>query len=334
METIEASKDKGPENVYRFLSRAGFLDTLADDQSFQEWMGHLSFEDFEANLTRLNGLMRQIRVKDRRMDGQNVQISNELMGTSYLPPKAEDKEELLRKSFEGAKNMPLKDAGLLLYLSLQAIHPFADGNGRTGRLLYLLMEEKSAAQPADKKEILDFLEHDGDSGPGREAFTNKVRPPEEIYRAIEYVLARDVLGEKITEKFNRIYSGLQLGTIEDFTNAKLPDDVKERLKYFMSEGGGGAFSFRNIVLTKYLQDRGLMQKYATEDVERKLLRFDGQKILEDMTEPDAQAIITEDLELKKRFVEKLIDVITNSEVYKFTDGRTVKDHFYRQDMPE
>lgn len=265
------------------------------------------------------------------MDGENVQISNELMGTSYLAPRSEDKEELLKKSFEAAKSLSAKDAGLLLYLSLQAIHPFVDGNGRTGRLMYLLLERKNASQPIDKKEIVDFLEHDEDSGPGRESFTQKVKPPEDIYHAVEHLLASDVLGSEITNKFSRLFSGLQSGVIEDFTNEKIPDELKERLKYFMSEGGGGAFPFRNIVLTKYLQEHGLLGKYATEDTEKKLLRLDGQRLLEDVSEADAKKIITTDLNLKKLFVEKIIDIIANSEKYKFADGKTVKDRLYHED---
>lgn len=322
-------KDIGPQKIYQFLSRTGFLNIVADEEKLHQWMEAQSFSDFEDHLVRINGLVRQVRIKDRRIDGERVSIQNQFDDVSYLPPEASDKRELLEKTFEQAKKLPEKDAGLLLYYSVQAIHPFVDGNGRTGRLLYLLLERGSAKQAVSKQELEDFLMHDGESGPGRESFAERVMSPERVYPVIEQLLASDVLGREVTDKFRRTYSALQGGTIEALTNQRLSADTKERLERQMSEGGGGTYAFRNIVLLRYIQDKGLYEKYATEEIEKKLLRFDGQRILEDVSEEEAKEIMALDVALKRQFVEKLIDVIANAQKYQMSRGGALKDRFYK-----
>ncbi len=331
MEVIQKGgleKDTGPQKVYQFLSRTGFLDTVADEEKLRQWMEWLSFQDFEDHLVRINGLVRQVRIKDRRVDGESVSIQTQFDDVSYIPPQASDKRGLLEKSFEQAKTLPEKDAGLLLYFALQAIHPFVDGNGRTGRLLYLLLEKGSAKQAVGKDELENFLIHDGDSGPGRESFTQKVRSPEQVYSEVEKLLASDVLGPEITDKFKRVFSGLQSGTIESFTNKKLSEETKTTLTRLMSEGGGGNFAFRNIVLLKYLKDNGLFEADTIEDESRQLLRFDGNKILENLSEEEANEIMAMHANLKKQFVEKLIDIISDAQKYQMSSGGSLKDHLY------
>lgn len=331
---IGIEKDIGPQKVYQFLSRTGFLDTVADEEKLHQWMEGLDFKDFEDHLVRINGLVRQVQMKDRRVDGENVSIQNQFEDVSYLPPQTDDKKALLEKSFEQAKNLPEKDAGLLLYYSLQTIHPFVDGNGRTGRLLYLLLEKGSTKQTVSKEELEDFLTHDGDSGPGRDGFTEKVRSPEQVYPVVEQLLASDVLGREITDTLKRTYSGLQGGTIEALTNQKLSEQTKAKLERLMSEGGSGNFDFRNTVLLKFLQNKGLYEKSTTKDSERKLLKFDGQQLLEDLSEDEANEIITMYADLKKKFVEKLIDIISNAQKYQMQNGQLLKDQFYKNTNQE
>ena len=321
-------RDKGPQKIYQFLSRTGFLQVAGDRGRFSEWMENLSFEEFEKHLFRLNGLVREMSIKERGKDDEGVSVKNQFDDISYLPPRKGDKRALLEKSFTAAKTLPEKDAGLLLYYTLQAVHPFGDGNGRTGRLLYMILEKGELGERLTSQELSDFLAHDGESGPGRQKFTQKVRSPEEVYRAVEQLFAADVLGKNITSKFKRIYSGLQSGTIESVENNNLSSDLKQELERLMSEGGGGAYPFRNIILLKYLQSRDQLEKYGTEDEQQELLRFDGQKLLEGLSESDASEIIEMDLGLKQTFVEKLIDIIANAEKYQMAKGGTLKDHFY------
>jgi hypothetical protein len=84
----------------------------------------------------------------------------------------------------------------------------------------------------------------------------------------------------------------------------------------MSEGGGGAFPFRDIVLVKYLQSRGLLERYTVRADKENVLRFDGKKVLETLSEEDALEIIGMDLRLKKLFVDTLLDTVADTEKFK------------------
>jgi Fic family protein len=60
-----------------------------------------------------------------------------IAGTGFVPPGSQRFPELIPKAFELASRMgihPVLQAAELHY-NLAAIHPFADGNGRTARLL-------------------------------------------------------------------------------------------------------------------------------------------------------------------------------------------------------
>lgn len=59
---------------------------------------------------------------------------------------------------------PVPESGFDAHCRLVAIHPFADGNGRTARLLMNLLLLRGgyppvAVRPEDRKDYLDALEH-------------------------------------------------------------------------------------------------------------------------------------------------------------------------------
>lgn len=322
----ELSKDKGPEKVHKFLARTGFLKMLSNEEKFKQWFFKQEYSDFKDYLVRLNGLVRDIPIKERNIDGENVSIGNEMMGNEYLPPHQEDKDLLLQKAFEGAKKLPRKDAGLLLYYALQAVHPFSDGNGRTGRLLHTLLEKNDSGADVTSDELEELLIHDGDTGSGRESFANKIKQPEDVYEIINYLIATDEFGIDFTRKFKLVSSSLQGGQIESYNNENVSKDTKAKLDRLMSEGGGGRYAFRNTVLLKYLQSNDLTDEYVNEYEEKKILVLDGPKILRNLSEKNAEEIIGLDIDLKKKFVEKLFDVIINPEKYKVgEEDKTMKD---------
>jgi len=70
----------------------------------------------------------------RGMTSINVEFgSPTYKSVEYLPPNPEDKDDLLREVFNACQSIyNPKDIALLAYLGIQTIHPFLDGNGRTG----------------------------------------------------------------------------------------------------------------------------------------------------------------------------------------------------------
>jgi len=89
-----------------------------------------------------NTLM-QIRGQDFRSD-QNAIINQKTNKIVFVPPKAADIPELMRnwESYVNLKSDNLKDDPLIraaiAHYQFESIHPFTDGNGRTGRILMVL----------------------------------------------------------------------------------------------------------------------------------------------------------------------------------------------------
>lgn len=108
----------------------------------------------------------------RRIAGSNVVFPN--------PAKIPTLMESLGSDLSTAGPEP--SAAFDGHYRLTAIHPFADGNGRTARLLMNLMLLRAgyppvAVRPADRKEYLDRLEHasnTGDLGPFQELLHHRL----------------------------------------------------------------------------------------------------------------------------------------------------------------
>jgi len=76
-----------------------------------------------------------------------------------LPPSFEQKEGLMREVFEAFKQIPdNEDRALLIYYAIQAIHPYSEGNGRTGRLLHEIISGDSGELTEVK--LSKLLDHD------------------------------------------------------------------------------------------------------------------------------------------------------------------------------
>lgn len=77
-----------------------------------------------------------------------VNILNGIEEIAYTPPQAKDVERYIEDLFEWVKTNnlhPIIKAGIFHY-QFESIHPFVDGNGRTGRLLTLLNLYQSGFQ--------------------------------------------------------------------------------------------------------------------------------------------------------------------------------------------
>jgi len=72
-----------------------------------------------------------------------------------LPPAHQDKEMLLQQAFEAAKDLDGEDASYLLPAVINSVHLFVDGNGRTSRIMHLLLgAETKEAFDAELKKAL------------------------------------------------------------------------------------------------------------------------------------------------------------------------------------
>ncbi len=125
----------------------------------------------ETVIKQIHTLVLMDRPEDR---GIYRRIPVRIMGAYHTPPEpvlVPEKMEKLVKEFTNTKMHPIESAALF-HLKFEGIHPFVDGNGRTGRLILNLFLMQNGYPPinvkfSDRKryyEAFDVYYRDGDTG--------------------------------------------------------------------------------------------------------------------------------------------------------------------------
>lgn len=324
------------KKVFEFLDRTKFLDVRKSDEQFDEWLQKLSYEDYTNYLSRLNGILREVPIKKRAVDGSGVEVSFGMEGDiSYLPPSAEQKDGLMRESFAALKQIPdNEDRALLTYYALQAIHPYSDGNGRTGRLLHEIISEKGKDLTEEKlSEMLDHNKegHSG-NGQGRDIFAEKVLEPKKAYYYINREIAKDFLGGNFLDEYGEIYysGSVGMGNVPENINIRKQEkDVAEKI---IGENEVDNFSFAGLSILKLLQENGklISCRYEItrlvhdsivipEDIGKKVLAINNKKFESELTEEDVKRLIEIHKDIKIRFIREIIDIFKNPDKHQIKD---------------
>lgn len=163
------NRERRADVLLRFLNVAKNIEPLqgqkfetvfSDEKHKREFIENLSTGEFLQLLNGLNGILRGKKKEDWRMDGENVGVGgNVFTGLAYISPRQEDKPELLEKLLFSVKEMSkggrnLKDVALAVSATINAIHPFLDGNGRTSRLLYSVLSENYTDESKEKLKMI------------------------------------------------------------------------------------------------------------------------------------------------------------------------------------
>ncbi len=334
-EPVEEKLETG-KKVFEFLDRIKFLDVRKSDEQFNDWLQKLSYEDYTNYLTRLNGILREVPIKKRALDGSGVEVSFGIMGDiSYLPPAAEQKDGLMRESFDALKQIPdNEDRALLTYYALQAIHPYSDGNGRTGRLLHEIISEDGKELTGEK--LSELLDHNkgghGGTGKGRDVFSEKVLDANSAYYYINREVAKEVLGEDFVQENGSIFvaATVGVGSVSEAVKQKLTPEEIVLVEKILGEGDVSHFSFRGVVLAKLIQEKPELEKYlyqatfkldgrrgvVPDDYGKKPFAIDGEEIMPNLTENDARRLIEIHKEIKTKFIQSMIDIFANPENHK------------------
>lgn len=147
----------------------------------------------EAIIKQIHTLVLMDRPEDR---GVYRRIPVRIMGAYHTPPEPMLVSELMEKlvkEFIGKRMHPIESAALF-HLRFEGIHPFVDGNGRTGRLILNLFLMQNGYPPinvkfADRKryyEAFDAYYRDGDAGAMVEMVAEYVE--ERLRQYLNYVL--------------------------------------------------------------------------------------------------------------------------------------------------
>jgi Fic family protein len=130
------------------------------------WMRELAAKAGAIDENTVRELHRRIVARSQpEIGGIYSRFPRRIAGSPVVLPNAAKIPQLMQDFGEWlAKAEPLPATSFDAHFRLAAIHPFADGNGRTARLLMnlLLLREgypPVAVRPEDRKEYLDTLQH-------------------------------------------------------------------------------------------------------------------------------------------------------------------------------
>jgi hypothetical protein len=320
--------------TYDFLNKTGFLEMRKSDEQFETWLQNLSYDEYKEYLTRINGVLRKTPIYQRKIDGQGVGVSFGIMhDTEYIPPLDEEKDGLMQEGFNAFKEIKdNEDRALLEYYLIQAIHPFEDGNGRTGRLMHDILSERG--KTLTKEQLSELLDHDdhgaGGTGEGRSEFAKRVLAPEKAYTQINREVAKELFGDEILSEYGSIFlSGATgVGWIPDTVDVS-PEE-KQRVEAILGESGGTLhFPFRSLVVLKLLQENGTLDKYKyivrhilneqdtiPEDVGKQMLGIDNEEVMNRLTKEDVNRLLEIHQEVKELFIRTMIDFFVHPEVHQ------------------
>jgi len=300
------------EKLVGFLNKIGAYEYIQKLKLNPETGDEPSFEEFRDFLLRINGILRDIPISERTADGKTVYLEG---FDPALVPKQEDKEGLLKEAYQAVGNIQGGDEEYLLPAVVNAVHLFADGNGRTSRVLHTLLQSKSEEEFTKKLQTSV-----SDSG----RYDTADISPALISTDIEkIVLMRHGIQFEDNGEYSPIFP-------EGFGHlfASIEEPKTPKAKEFMS--------FRRIdqpycfiSAYEYLKAKDLLSKVTVEIPSG--LTLSPLKMEKELTEDDWNEIIKEYYGLKKEHVKVLIDTFVEPHSYKNVDGSMdLRDYFIKK----
>jgi hypothetical protein len=134
--------------LIKFLKKIDIQNIVEDQNKKSEFIQNLSFDEFKDFLLRLNGVVRDIPTSKREFNAGSqakylINIKDEDGVVRFCPPPNAIKMSLLEEAFNALKRMDsakrIKDGAVMMGSAINAIHPFPNGNGRTARNISMLL---------------------------------------------------------------------------------------------------------------------------------------------------------------------------------------------------
>lgn len=308
-ETI--NREEKSEVLLRFLNSSKNIESLHEkkiedvfstEENKRGFINNLQNNEFVELLNGINGILRGKDKETWNMDGETVGLVSPILGVEYIPPRQENKLELFAKTLISVKEMnqenrDLKDIALLVSSALNAIHPYLDANGRTSRLVYLLLT--NSFDKKNQEELQQILGEFGrdklDIDPG--IIQNKL---ENLIDREIGIRNPEINKDKITNLFNH----------DD--KLQFNDGILEKDKNLFEELLNKDNHYLFLSVFKYLQkNKDEKEKCLNKFSTRSAVIVD--LLSKNLNQEGLSQILENYKGLKKEYVEKLIDCIAHPE---------------------
>ncbi len=318
--TEEEIRAEQAEKIVEFLDRINAFEYVKDLLNDKEGERVPNFKRFEDFLIRLNGIARDIPIHERIVDGNNVYLSSFVEDIKV--PRHEDKENLLQYAYEKSQNIDKEDLKYLLPSVINAVHLFADGNGRTSRIIHLLLRDyqnKEEFESELQKALGRFGRNDSfDINPGIIGFELE----QEVLKNHGWVYDE--------ENPQGILGPIKTGIASTETRELDKENPSYRSAHRVLDlySGNG----RYILTAIYMELGEKVQDVISEYSERKVQRISPNKMLEILTTEQWEKIHNNFYNLKKEQVETLVDIFVDPGKYPTaSDGKeNLRDLFVKK----
>jgi len=340
-EIIDAKKrPERAERLIEFLDRSKIVE-FAKDTTENDKLEKVKYDDFKNFLIRINGIIREIPIYQRDFDGKNVK-GVEYRGPHHIVtlfPKFEDKEDLLKYLYDSLGEINKKDLKYAIPAVLVAAHPFADGNGRTSRVLHEIFSD------FDSKELLkQNLKKALTKNKYGETESCKIDPGL-IWEELDWLVLKDhgwifdrrgfpeSVGIMNTPSWDEIVKILNRYQKEGFG---YPKELYDDKLNFMFAIRGGDKNFAITAINDIAQER---QKRFNEIIptmkknKQKIDKVNFTELVDSLSNIEWETLMKKFYKLKKEYVMKLVDIFAKPEKnidYPGTDSILLKDLFIQR----
>jgi hypothetical protein len=280
-----------------------------DDKKKREFINQLSVEQYIGFIVAINGILRGKSAGDSSMDGVGVTAAG--FTGAHIFPHDFDKKELITQTWLAAQEMnragrELDEIAMLAGSLLVEIHPFADGNGRTSRVVYLLIKDGFS-----EERLQAVLGYDG-----RFEF--------------DMALSKIYLDELFEQKYGRSNQTLNPADIHEifpdkkvsgFGQLRFPEAVSREVAHNLIQAGRNDYRILISALLEFFRkhkDYGVekfIEKYGVRNV------FLFQELISTITAEQISEIEQIYWGVKKKYTAEMIDIFVNPDKseYKITD---------------
>lgn len=279
---IDGFDNKSPAELFNSKSEISAL------------VSKISEEQYISLISGTNGVLRDKSRDSWGFDGDGVTISGQgdTFPSAFFPDQA-SKSDLISRSLEVAKKMvssgrSMSEVAYLLAAVIVETHPFADGNGRTGRVVYELL-----ANGYDSAKLQTLLAEEG-----RDSLNVSV-PKRDLHRIF--------------------YSQMNDGGIRNifasdhgsaFAPIVFPDNIPSDTKNLLIERARGDTGIVLLGVIALFESHPELRKEDYVD-SRNILIFE--RLVRDLTPETAKELVANYWHFKKKYTEIMIDVFEHPE---------------------